>query len=178
MKIINIMKKKIIIAGVILLVIFGTVTALVMHDIKASRRILQKCPELSKYSVEFYDCFGIIAIEGQPDDNYSKYLVVDYKHNFYVIAGIERLSGYKVVNNILYTIDRSHHNSTSILPDGTIKYTIDVYQNNRPTMLQFDKPEDIPNYISVNISNGEVRRYKNIDEAPKDSQVIFRKLGE
>lgn len=157
--------------------IIGFPVAWICKSVIHQQRVLIQCPELRQYQTSLEACYGILVIQTQVDDTISKYLINDYKHGLYVVSAINNKNRYRVEGNTMYIIDEREHTGTIRHDNGPIKSIVDVYQNGKVITLEFDNPEDIPNYVTVDINSGEVARYKTINEVPESAKMIFQEIN-
>lgn len=151
------------------------VVAIIGKQVIHRKEIVKKCPDLKNYTTELVDCYEDIVITGKSDASHpNKYYVQNYRMNL-SIAGINNKDDYKYSDGLVYVIDKSPHDSTSTY-NGITKYTVATYQDGKSQQLEYDKQEDIPNYVSINVTNNEIRRYKTINDIPENERSIFQSI--
>ena len=183
------MKKKYYYWTVILLAIMSLVIARIFFFLRGKNNIEQKkasCQYLNnnRYGglvdfTSFIDCFGIISIENSTQEidnkNIETYTIRDDKHD-YTIAIIDNPKGYKVNNDKLYIIDNFFKKIAA--PDRVepVNYGQWFYINGEVKKNTYPHLSDIPKYIQVDISTGEVTLYNTYDQMPEEVKTIFKEL--
>jgi len=173
------------IAILVCALLYVFILLIIKADEKDINKVNQECPYLTQatYGIDFgfVKCFGIFSIGHETiwlndKDEISIYVLRDDQHN-YNIARITGLEKYSIINNSLYIFDDGYDKVAA--PEGKYPgedYHRYFYVDGAKKDFAYPHLVDVPDYIQVETSTGEVTLYNTYDQMPEEAKLIFQEL--
>lgn len=131
-------------------------------------------------SISLIDCFGVISIEDQAYySNFVRrptYTIRDDKHK-YTIVTVDNRQAYKVREGMLYVYDALFPQLVAADKTNPVNYGLTFYINGEIRKLYYPHISDVPKYIKIDITSGEVQLYVKFEDIPENDKDVFSQLS-
>lgn len=145
---------------------------------KEKEEMISRCytydREVNRYGTDIIDCYGYITINLNDSHEKIKYSIRDQRFSPWdLMAKINYLDQFKVINNKLYTITQE---KLYWFDKEKNKYGFDFVQNGALKNFYVDSKNQIPRYLVFDTQTGNTDFYVSFNEMPEDTRKIFEEL--